>query len=81
MFLLVILAMLWKASASRNRVYLTATMLVMATLACVSCGGATSSDTGTPPPVQGTPANTYTITVTGTSGNVTHNTTVKVTVN
>jgi hypothetical protein len=60
---------------------LAAMVLVIVTAVCVSCGGGTSFDTGTPPPAQGTPPGAYTITVTGTSGNVVHNTTVKVTVN
>jgi hypothetical protein len=79
--LLVALMMLWKGSASRGRMCLAAMVLVIVTAVCVSCGGGTSFDTGTPPPAQGTPPGAYTITVTGTSGNVVHNTTVKVTVN
>ncbi len=80
MFLLVVLAMLWRASALRVRTCLTGMALVMVAAACVSCGGGAYSSS-TPPPAQGTPPGAYTITVTGTSGNVMHSKAVTVTVN
>jgi hypothetical protein len=46
-----------------------------------SYGGATKTGSLTVNPPTGTPAGTYTLTVTGTSGNLTHSTTVQVTVN
>src|SRR5712692_5854072 len=48
-----------------------------------SYGGATKTASLTimPAPSAGTPAGTYTLTVTGTSGNLSHNTTIQVTVN
>jgi uncharacterized membrane protein len=45
-----------------------------------SYGGASKTATLTVTPA-GTPAGTYTLTVTGTSGNLTHSSTVQVTVN
>lgn len=46
-----------------------------------SYAGATQTGSLTINPPTGTPAGTYTLTVTGTSGNLTHSTTVQVTVN
>lgn len=46
-------------------------------LQAIGCGGGGS----TPPPPQGTLAGTYTVTVTGTSGSITHSTTLTPTVN
>ncbi len=77
--LLALLAMWWKTSALRVPAGLATMALLMVTLACASCGGGSNSTP--PPPPLGTPPGAYTITVTGTSGNVTHGKTVKVTVN
>jgi uncharacterized membrane protein len=46
-----------------------------------SYAGAMKTGSLTVNPPSGTPAGTYTLTVTGTSGNLTHSTTVQVTVN
>src|SRR5690348_7992595 len=55
--------------------------LLLAAL-CTSCGGgfSTPTDPGKGPP-GGTPAGTYTIVVTGTSGNVSHATSTQLTMN
>jgi hypothetical protein len=53
-----------------------ATLLAFLLLQATGCGGGYS-----PPPATGTPAGTFTVTVTGTSGSVTHSTTVTLVVN
>jgi len=66
--------------ARKRRAQLAFGLLVFALLAAafVACGGGSSS-TG-PPPNSGTPTGTYSITVTGTSGNLSHSVNVAVTV-
>jgi len=62
----------------RNRKRLTRFALIAMMFAlslCVACSGGSS-----PPPTQGTPAGTYTATVTGTSGSLNHTTTLTVVV-
>ncbi|HXM96465.1 MAG TPA: S8 family serine peptidase [Candidatus Dormibacteraeota bacterium] len=63
--------------ASNKRLWLSVSAVLVLAALCTSCGGGTSSG---PPPIQGTPANTYTITVTGSSNNLSHATTFKLTV-
>lgn len=66
----------WKFAACRKFWLITSAVLSLAVL-CTSCGGGASSG---PPPSQGTPANTYTITVTGSSNNLSRATTFNLTV-
>ncbi len=53
--------------------------LVLLILQTIGCGGGSSYSP--PPPPPGTPAGTYSVTVTGTSGNTTHTTTLTLIVN
>jgi len=63
--------------ASRKRLWLsTSAVLVLASF-CASCGTGTILSL---PPAQGTPASTYTITVTGSSNNLSHAASFKLTV-
>jgi hypothetical protein len=57
-----------------------AALLICAAL-FTSCGGGTNGGGGAPPPTGGTPAGSYTLTVTATSGNISHSTAVPFTVN
>lgn len=70
-----------KIQQRRLRLLLSCSAMLLALL-CVSCGGGfvTSTDPGKGPP-GGTPAGTYTIVVTGTSGNVSHAASTQLTVN
>ncbi len=53
-------------------------LLLVLVFQMVGCGGGSS---GGPPPPNGTPAGTYTVTVTGTSGTTQHSTTITLNVN
>ncbi len=53
----------------------SSSVVIMATIFLLACGGGSSSHT-----VQGTPAGTYTVTVTATSGSLNHNTVLQVVV-
>jgi hypothetical protein len=55
-------------------------LLFFLILQVIGCGGGSSTPPPPPPPT-GTPAGTYTVTVTGTSGATTHTTTLMLTVN
>jgi hypothetical protein len=84
---LLVCAMLWRlARIPCKRLLLTAAVALPLALVCTSCGGSTSSTSSSsasnPPPTQtGTPQGAFTITVTGTSANLTHSTNVTLRVN
>ncbi len=67
-----------KIQRPRLRILLSCSVLFLALL-CSSCGGGIISPSKGPP--GGTPAGTYTIVVTGTSGNVSHAASTQLTVN
>jgi hypothetical protein len=64
----------------RKHLWISGGIAIIAIL-LVSCGGGSTSTTPSPQPPAGTPAGTYTITVTGMSGSLSHSAAVKVTVN
>ena len=85
---LLVCLLLWRlARIPRKRLLLTAAVALPLALLCASCGGSistTSSSGGTnppPPTQQGTPQGAFTITVTGTSANLSHTTNVLLKVN
>ena len=68
--------------ASRPNFSMCAAVLLLVAAFCASCGGGSArSNPPPPPPPSGTPAGPYTLTVTGTSANVSHATTFRLTVN
>lgn len=68
--------------ASRPNFSMCAAVLLLAAAFCASCGGGSAqSNPASPPPPSGTPAGPYTLTVTGSSANVSHATTFHLTVN
>jgi hypothetical protein len=56
-------------------------LAVLLVMVCISCGGGGSSGPPPPPPPTGTPAGTYTVTLVGTSGSISHSATVTLVVN
>jgi hypothetical protein len=79
--LLLISFLQFTARARRERLAGALPFMVLALfliLQAVGCGGGGS---GSPPPQVGTPAGTYAVTVSGTSGNTTHSTTLTLIVN
>lgn len=67
----------WRWARKRKKFpMLAATTIVLAFVSLIGCGGSGSSSTHG----QGTPAGTYTATVTATSGSISHNTVLQVTV-
>jgi len=70
--------MVWNLGrGSWQRAWLSATVVLVLAVLCTSCSGGTTSG---PTPTQGTAAGPYTITITGSSNNLTHATTFKLTV-
>ena len=84
---LFVCAMLWGlARIPRKRLLLAAAVALPLALLCTSCGGSTSSTssstaTDPSPTQQGTPQGAFTITVTGSSANLSHTTNVMLKVN
>lgn len=58
---------------NRKRLAAIAVPAMIALAFCVSCGGSSSYTTPPPHTTPGTPSGTYTVTVTATSGNLSHN--------
>jgi len=82
---LFVCGVLWRlARIPRKRVLMTAAVVLPIALLCASCGsGSSSSSTSPPPPPtqQGTPPGAFVITVSGTSANLNHATSVQLKVN
>jgi Subtilase family len=70
--------------APRKLLWLRASAVLVFAVLCVSCGGAGTNSgpppPGSPPPPQGTPVGAYTMTVTGSSGSLSHTTMFTLTV-
>ena len=81
-WLLVLLILHKLKRTERSRRLLTAAAVLVLVAVCASCGGGSSNGSPPPPPpTGGTPAGTYTITVTGSSGSLSHSATFKLIVN
>ena len=66
-----------RSTTARGSVFASLAAVIFMIVSAASCGG---SGSNTPPPVNGTPVGTYTLSVTATSGSLTHSTTVTLTV-
>jgi hypothetical protein len=69
--MLLVLLAFWRMAIAIPMV----TVLLLLTLLIAACGGGGTTPPP-PPPRSGTPAGCYTVTVTATSGNLTHTTTL-----
>jgi trimeric autotransporter adhesin len=69
------------AQSRRARAFATALGFLLLAVTLNSCGGGGSNSSSTPPPTMGTPAGTYTLTVTAASGGASHKTQLTLVVN
>jgi hypothetical protein len=75
-FAMLLQTRMFSRSATARCARFASLALLLIVVFAASCGGGSKA----PPPVNGTPAGTYTLTVTATSGSISHSTTVALTV-